>query len=42
MLEVIKDKIRVYMNDIADHMAGGDVKTMKNISALSAKLRLWP
>ena len=23
MLEVIKDKIRVYMNDIADHMAGG-------------------
>ena len=23
MLELIKDKIRVYMNDIADHMAGG-------------------
>ena len=38
MLEVIKDKIRVYMNDIADHMAGGGCQDHEEYIRLVGKV----
>ena len=38
MMEVIRDKIRNYMNDIADHMAGGGCQNHEEYLRLVGKL----
>ena len=38
MMEVIKDKIRGYMNDIADHMAGGGCQNHEEYVRLVGKV----
>jgi len=37
-MEVIKDKIRGYMNDIADHMAGGGCQNHEEYVRLVGKV----
>ena len=38
MMEVIRDKIRGYMNDIADHMAGGGCQNHEEYVRLVGKV----
>ena len=38
MLEVIRDKIRIYMNYIADHMAGGGCQDHEEYIRLVGKV----
>jgi len=38
MMEVIRDKIRNYMNDIADHMAGGGCQNHEEYLRLVGKV----
>ncbi len=38
MMEVIRDKIRGYMNDIADHMAGGGCQSHEEYVRLVGKV----
>jgi len=38
MMEVIRDKIRNYMNDIADHMAGGGCQNHEEYVRLVGKV----
>lgn len=38
MLEMIRDKIRGYMNDIADHMAGGGCQNYEEYTRLVGKV----
>jgi hypothetical protein len=38
MTEVIRDKIRNYMNDIADHMAGGGCQNHEEYLRLVGKV----
>jgi hypothetical protein len=38
MIEVIRDKIRNYMNDIADHMAGGGCQNHEEYVRLVGKV----
>jgi len=38
MMEVIKEKIRGYMNDIADHMAGGGCSNHEEYIRLVGKV----
>jgi|TARA_B100001057_G_C22836295_1_gene945327 hypothetical protein len=37
-MQVIKDKIRNYMNDIADHMASGGCQTHEEYTRLVGKV----
>jgi hypothetical protein len=37
-MQIIKDKIRVYMNDIADHMASGGCQTHEEYTRLVGKV----